>query len=415
MDSMKKVEEITHKLEEGISNLFNSEKYSEYLRVMSRFHSYSFNNTLLIAMQMPDATYVAGYSSWKDKFQRNVNKGEQGIRILAPSPYKKKIEEAIKDPQTNEPVIGDNGKPLKQTVEVIVPSYKVVSVFDISQTSGKELPSIVKKLEGDIPEFDLLKNALSKVSPVNIFFSDIKSGANGYYHLEDKEIHIKDGMSQQQTIKTMIHEISHSLLHDKETGIEKDCLPDNRTKEVEAESIAYVVCNHFGLDTSDYSFGYVAGWSSNRNMEELKKSMNTIRDTSNRLINEIEKAMLLEKEKGVVLKFYFSECGEFHSMGDYQEFNSLKDAMEYYKNFNRGISYDGGKEIGFIYYDKYNRLYNNTEMSLVSGNRINTEMINEIEVFRNCTKIQDALEKVKSEFSNTMKENMLTKTSLRTR
>jgi len=382
---------------------------------MSKFHSYSFNNSLLIAMQKPDATYIAGYTSWKNKFQRNVNKGEQGIRILAPAPYKKKVDEVVKDPLTNKPILGENGEPLKETVEIIIPSYKVVSVFDISQTSGKELPSLVKSLEGDFEDYELFKESLNAVSPVEIKFSEIKNGANGYYHLEDKEIHIKEGMSQQQSIKTMIHEISHSILHDKDTGVEKDYLPDTRTKEVEAESVAYVVCNHFGLDTSEYSFGYVAGWSSDKNIEELKSSMNIIRDTSNRLINDIENTLQIEKEKSVSVKYYFSECGEYKSMGCYKEFDSISEAIDFYKSFDSKNAYMSDKEIGFMYYSKYNKLYNDTGMTMFSENRINSEMINEIEEFKNCKKIQSSLETLKKEFSNTRKENMLTKTSAKKR
>ena len=409
------MEEITQKLEDGIKNLFDSEKYAEYLRVMSRFHSYSFNNSLLIAMQKPDATYVAGYTSWQNKFHRNVNKGEQGIRILAPAPYKKKVQEIIRDPLTKQPVLGSNGDPLKEMIEIVVPSYKVVSVFDISQTTGKELPSIANRLQGDVENYELLIDSLKNVSPVKIIFGDISNGANGYYHLEDKEIHIKEGMSQQQTIKTIIHEISHSILHDKDNGIEKECLPDTRTKEVEAESIAYVVCNNMGLDTSEYSFGYIASWSSNKKIEELKNSMNTIRETSNRLINEIEESIKCTKENEIDIRYYFSECGEFHTMGEYREFSNIYDAIDAYKNFNEHTPFMGGKEIGFTYNNKYNKLYNDTSMTLFSGNRINSKMVNSIEEFQNCKKIQDALSSLKTEFSNTTKENILTKTSSKAR
>lgn len=292
-----KVKEITDKLEQGIKDLFESEKYKNYLKVMSRFHNYSFNNSLLIAMQKPDATYVAGYTSWEKNFDRHVQKGQKGIRILAPSPYKIKKDVDKLDPNTQQPVIGRDGTPLKERVEVTIPAYKITTVFDISQTEGRELPEIASDLQDDVEGYSRFMEALKAASPVPIETRPIEGGSHGYYHIEDKLIVIKEGMSQQQTLKTCIHEIAHAILHDKDTGKEKDNLPDRRTKEVEAESVAYTVCQHFGIDSSEYSFGYVAGWSSGKNLEELKTSMNTIRATASDIINSVEKSLYKAKEQ----------------------------------------------------------------------------------------------------------------------
>lgn len=292
-----KVKEITDKLEQGIEDLFESEKYMNYLKVMSRFHNYSFNNSLLIAMQKPDATYVAGYTSWEKNFDRHVQKGQKGIRILAPSPYKIKKDVDKIDPNTQMPVLGRDGNPLRERVEVTIPAYKVTTVFDVSQTEGRKLPEIASDLQNDVEGYSRFMEALKAVSPVPIEARSIEGGSHGYYHLEDKVIVIKEGMSQQQTLKTCIHEIAHAILHDKDTGKEKDNLPDRRTKEVEAESVAYTVCQHFGIDSSDYSFGYVAGWSSGKELEELKTSMNTIRSTASEIINSVEMSLYKVNEQ----------------------------------------------------------------------------------------------------------------------
>ncbi len=292
-----KIKEITEKLEQGIKGLFDSEDYKKYLKAMSRFHSYSFNNSLLISMQKPDATYVAGYTSWEKSFHRHVRKGEQGIRILAPSPYKISKEVEKTDPQTHQPIIGNNGKPVFERVQVIVPAYKVTNVFDISQTEGEPLPEIANILSGDVKDYEKMMNAIQKTSPVPIEIRKIEGGANGYYNPGDKHIVIKEGMSQTQTLKTAIHEVSHALLHDKDAGLLKDSGLDRRTKEVQAESVAYTVCSHFGLDTSDYSFGYIAGWSKDKELDELKKSMETIRGTASKMINSIDEVLTKEKKE----------------------------------------------------------------------------------------------------------------------
>lgn len=287
-----KLKEITDRLEQGITELFDSERYKEYLRVMSKFHNYSFNNTLLIAMQKPDASLVAGFTAWKNQFQRNVKKGEKGIKIIAPSPFKIKQETEKIDPQTQKPVIGRDGKPVTEEKEITIPAYKVVSVFDVSQTEGKELPDIaVDALTGDVEQYSDFFAALEKTSPVPIGFEKIEGGAHGYYHLEDKRIALDEGMSELQTLKTAIHEIAHAKLHDIDLNAPKDEQQprvDRRTREVEAESVAYTVCQHYGLDTSDYSFGYVAGWSSGRELAELKSSLETIRSAAADIINSID-------------------------------------------------------------------------------------------------------------------------------
>ena len=286
-----KLKEITDRLEQGITELFDSERYKEYLKVMSKFHNYSFRNTVLIAMQKPDASLVAGFSAWKNNFERNVMKGQKGIKIIAPSPYKIKQEMQKIDPHTQKPIIGKDGKPVTEEKEITIPAYKVVSVFDVSQTEGKELPDIaVDELTGDVDRYKDFFAALEKTSPVPIAFENIEGGSHGYYHLEDKRIAINEGMSELQTLKTAIHEIAHAKLHDIDLNAPKDEQPrvDRRTREVEAESVAYTVCQHYGLDTSDYSFGYVAGWSSGRELSELKSSLETIRSAAAEIINSID-------------------------------------------------------------------------------------------------------------------------------
>ncbi len=287
-----KVKEITDRLEQGIKELFDSERYKEYLRVMSKFHNYSFNNTLLIAMQKPDASLIAGFNTWKNNFGRNVIKGEKGIRILAPSPYKIKHEVEKKDPQTGKTVIGKDGKPITEIEEVKIAAYKVVYVFDVSQTEGRELPSIgVNALTGDIEQYGDFFSALEKTSPVPITFEKIEGNAHGYYHLIDKRIAIDKGMSERQNLKTAIHEIAHAKLHDIDFYAAQKKLagtPDRRTREVQAESIAYTVCQHYGLDTSDYSFSYIVTWSSGRELAELKSSLETIRTTAAEIIGSID-------------------------------------------------------------------------------------------------------------------------------
>ena len=294
-----KVKEITDRLEEGLKELFEGEKYKSYLNTMSKFHNYSANNIQLIEMQCPDATYVAGYKAWQRNFERHVNKGERGIRILAPAPYKIKEEQEKIDPVTNEPVLDRDGMPVMEEVEIKIPAFRVVTVFDYSQTDGKELPGLgVSELYGDVERYRDFMEALERVSPVPIRYEEMEGDRKGYFIDLSRPIAIKEGMSEAQTAKTGVHEVAHAKLHAREAeqDTEKAVYKDRETKEVEAESIAYTVCQHFGIDTSDYSFGYIAGWSSGKEMPELKSSLDTIRRTSSELIKGIE-AQLLEIEK----------------------------------------------------------------------------------------------------------------------
>ena len=288
-NSADRMKEITDRLETGIQELFESERYTAYLTSMAKFHSYSFNNTLLIAMQ--GGQLVAGYNKWRDDFHRNVKRGEKGIKILAPAPYKVKKEMPKLDEQ-GQPVMDKDGKPLTEVQETQVPAFKIVSVFDVSQTEGEPLPSIgVDELAGNVEQYEDFFKALEQTSPVPMAFEDIPGGSHGYYHLTEKRIAIQENMSELQTLKTAIHEIAHAKLHaiDPDAAVTKQAdRPDSRTREVQAESVAYAVCQHYGLDTSDYSFGYVAGWSSGKDLKELRASLETIRATAHELITTID-------------------------------------------------------------------------------------------------------------------------------
>ena len=297
MTEKQKVKEITDRLEEGLKELFEGEKYKSYLNTMSKFHNYSANNIQLIEMQCPGATYVAGYKAWQKNFERHVNKGERGIRILAPSPYKIKEEQEKIDPVTNEPVLDRDGMPVMEEVEIKIPAFRVVTVFDYSQTDGKELPGLgVSELHGNVERYRDFMEALARVSPVPIRYEGMEGDRKGYFIDLNHPIAIKEGMGEAQTAKTGVHEVAHAKLHAKEVEQETGIAKDRETKEVEAESIAYTVCQHFGIDTSDYSFGYIVGWSSGKEMPELKSSLDTIRRTSSELIKGIE-AQLLEIDK----------------------------------------------------------------------------------------------------------------------
>ena len=266
---------------------------------MSRFHRYSLNNTVLIAMQNPEASLVAGYHAWQKRFERNVLKGEKAIRIIAPVEEKRLVEKEKIDPISKKPVLDSHGNPVLEEQEVTVKRFRVVPVFDVSQTEGKELPTLAKELEGNVRDYDLLFESLQAISPVPIEFKAMKAGKDGYYHLKDKKIALRQGMSEIQTLATAIHEISHAKLHDcnpqqrgsKGTEIEKD----QRTQEVEAESIAYAVCQYYGIETADNSFGYLAGWSSGKELAELKSSLKTIRDTAYEMIESIDGKLLALK------------------------------------------------------------------------------------------------------------------------
>ena len=301
------IQEITEKLEKGVQDMFDSKSYKAYLSSMAKFHTYSLNNTILIAMQKPDATLVAGYQAWKQKHGRQVMKGEKGIRIIAPSPYKVKLEQDVVDPKTHMRMLDSSGNPVKQTVVVERPAFRVATVFDVTQTEGRELPSItVNELKGDVKDYESFIKVLKDISPVPISFENVTFDARGYYSVKDRRIVIQEGMSQIQTVKTAIHEMAHAMLHSAEKQKESKTDKSQRTKEVEAESIAYTICQHFGIDTSDYSFGYIAGWSSGKETEELRSSLETIRSTASNMIENIDDHLLQmeqvkEMEKDSVL------------------------------------------------------------------------------------------------------------------
>jgi hypothetical protein len=306
-----KLKEITASIEQGIQDLFQSDKYAEYLRTMSRFHSYSVRNTILIHMQRPDATAVAGFNAWKKKFQRNVKKGEKGITILAPTPFKKKIEEKKLDPVTKSPMLDHDGNVIMEEKEVEIPLFRPVKVFDVSQTEGKPLPQLSSPLTGEVQNYEIFMEALRRTSPVPIAINPIREeGVDGFLDLDARDITVKEGMGQMQTVRTTIHEIAHAVLHLKEqnrlsatAGTEQETKPkDRNTKEVEAESVSYAVCQYFGLQTGEYSFGYIAGWSSEKSLPELKASLETIGRTANQLINDIDRHFKeICKERGVDL------------------------------------------------------------------------------------------------------------------
>ena len=279
-----RVRQLTDKLESGISDVFQSDRYADYLRTMSKFHQYSFRNTILIFLQRPDASQVAGYHDWKKKFDRQVKGGEHGISIFAPCPGKKQVQKI--DPGTQRPVFDANGQPVMEWEEVT--RYRIVTVFDVSQTEGKELPEpCVTELTGDVAEFERMTAALKALSPLPVSFEDFSADAYGYCDHAEGRIVVRPGLSQKQTLKTLVHEIAHAKLH-APADILDTARPKRSTRELEAESVAYVVCQHFGIDTADYSFGYVADWTRDKDMKQLKASLDLIRSTSAELIAGME-------------------------------------------------------------------------------------------------------------------------------
>ena len=303
------LKEITDKLEQGIRDFFSGENYQDYLRTMSRFHHYSLNNTILIAMQKPDATLVAGYNRWQDQFERNVLKGEKGIRIIAPAPVKTKKEVEKLDPMTQKPLKDINGKSLTEEVEIQIPRFRVVSVFDVSQTDGKPLPQLASTLTGDIKQYDIFMEALKRSSPVPIAFEAMPESTDGYFSQGKQKIAIREDMSEIQTVSAAIHEIAHAKLHNlkseqvQESGVADIALikpKDRRTEEVEAESVSFAVCAYFGIATDENSFGYIAAWSKDKDLPELKTSLETISKTSAGLIDDIDRHFAeIAKERGI--------------------------------------------------------------------------------------------------------------------
>lgn len=362
----KDMDSIMQSLESGVEELFTSNRYQEFLKTMAKFHNYSFNNTMLIAMQRPDATLVTSYKNWQS-MGRQVMKGEKGITIIAPAPYKKMKEKEVLD-ENQRPIMGTDGKPKTEQVEVTVPHFKAVTVFDIAQTSGEPIQTLAPELlTAAVQDFDSFMQAIQKISPVPIRFDEIDGNANGYYHNADKEIVIKKGLSESQTLKTAIHETAHAKLHDKEImeslGVEKDRL----TKEVEAESVAYCVCSSFGLDTSDYSFPYIAGWSSSREMKEMKASMDVIRKTAGEMIDQLteELEIILEEKQKTEL---------------HEKYGILVDAMEAagyrydYRESEPGhivMAPDGTHEIaGYLQFESWGDIQNWLEDTITEGTDI---------------------------------------------
>lgn len=307
-----RLKEITDSIETSIKELFESDKYKSYLQTMSRFHKYSLNNTLLISMQKPDATLVAGFNKWRDGFSRHVKKGEKGIKIIAPTPYKIKEQREKLDPQTKAPILDASGKVQTEEVEIQIPMYRVVSVFDVSQTYGEPLPTLASNLTGNVEQFEMFMEAIKRTAPVPIEIKPLPENTDGYYHTEDKRIAIREGMSEVQTVSAAIHEVAHSLLHNKETEkvlqVQQDeSTPpikpkDRNTEEVEAESISFAVCSYYGIQTSENSFGYIASWSKGKELAELRASLETINKTSSELISGIDKHFAeIVKERGIDL------------------------------------------------------------------------------------------------------------------
>lgn len=362
----KDMDSIMQSLESGVEELFTSNRYQEFLKTMAKFHNYSFNNTMLIAMQRPDATLVTSYKNWQS-MGRQVMKGEKGITIIAPAPYKKMKEKEVLD-ENQRPIMGTDGKPKTEQVEVTVPHFKAVTVFDIAQTSGEPIQTLAPELlTAAVQDFDSFMQAIQKISPVPIRFDEIDGNANGYYHNADKEIVIKKGLSESQTLKTAIHETAHAKLHDREImeslGVEKDRL----TKEVEAESVAYCVCSSFGLDTSDYSFPYIAGWSSSREMKEMKASMDVIRKTAGEMIDRLteELEIILEEKQKTEL---------------HEKYGILVDALEAagyrydYRESEPGhieLAPDGAHEIaGYLQFESWGDIKDWLEDTIAEGTDI---------------------------------------------
>ncbi len=333
-----KMKELTDRLEEGIQEVFQSRKYQEYLQVMSKFYNYSFNNLILIAMQKPDASLVAGYSAWQKQFGRHVKKGEKGIKILAPMFQKKKVD--VDEKTVTEPTEGQTEETEK--IEKVITGFKVVSVFDVSQTEGKELPSYgVDMLQGGVDDYPNFFQAIRKIAPVPVGFEDIPGEAHGYYHQTEKRIAIAEGMSEIQNVKTLLHEIAHAKLHDIDMNVPEEQQrnqPDRYTKEVQAESIAYVICQHYGMDTSEYSFAYIAGWSTDREIPELKASLDTIRSTAREMITGIDQQLSVirnYRQEEKVQKTEKGNCLEQNGMGIQ---NKNRRTMEGKEVVGRGLS-----------------------------------------------------------------------------
>ena len=406
-----RLQEITAGIEQGIKELFESEKYMRYLSVMSKFHRYSVNNTMLIYMQRPDATLVAGFNKWKNQFERHVKKGEHGITIIAPTPYKKKIEEMKRDPDTHAPILDADGKAVMEEKEIEIPMFRPVKVFDVSQTDGKPLPELASSLSGTVPHYEAFMEALRRSAPVPIEFEPMAENMDGYFSSDQQRIAIREGMSEVQTVSAAVHETAHSKLHDpkkyeaeptwkivmvSEGGTKHDFrldfateaeaeqaaaeegwryVDENRfewrleveedltavkqaaknrnTEEVEAESISYAVCQYFGIQTGENSFGYIASWSKDKELKELRASLETINKTSCELINDIERNYKeICKERGIDLTAATEPQQDSIEQlaADIDQFTFDYDPYEYRNNADSHICEDlgmGGKSIKY--------------------------------------------------------------------
>lgn len=457
-----RLQEITAGIEQGIKELFESSKYMEYLRTMSRFHSYSTNNIMLIHMQMPHASLVAGFNKWKNQFGRHVKKGERSIKIIAPTPFKKKIEEIKRDPDTKAPVLDKDGKAIIEEKEVQIPMFKVVSVFDVSQTEGKPLPQLASDLRGNVQNFEIFMEALRRSSPVPMTIAAIRDSADGFFSADTQSITIRAGMSEVQTVSAAVHEITHAKLHNYEKerlaaakGDETKEPPkpkDRRTEEVEAESVSYSVCQYYGIETGENSFGYIASWSKGKELPELKASLDTINKTASSLIHDIdmhfaeickergidlsvqpeqtaqdvdepEKAaeetisapgsepqvqeeqtaepladteptkMTQEKQSDLELeplRYYVAECMELPNLGEHHENLSLADAIRLYHGIP-AERMNGIKGIGFEIPED-GSLYGGTTFPILEGNTVDVDIINMIDAFRDNPLVQKAVE-----------------------
>lgn len=344
-----KLKEVTGLLEQGIKDVFSSEHYVKYLSVMSKFHSYSYRNSILIMLQKPDATHVAGFNSWKTNFKRFVNKGEKGIQILAPAPYRIKVEMEKIDPVTQKAILDKLGKAVTEEVEIVKPAFKPVYVFDVSQTSGEPLPKLTTELDGNVLQYNAFLESLKSVSPYPLKFEDIKSGAKGYCSPTMQQIVINTGMSEVQNIKTIIHEITHADLHSNTDNLQSK---NRNEKEIEAESVAFVVCNHYGIDTSDYSFAYLASWSSDKELSELKSSLNTIQKQAADLINRIDERFQELLKQQTILPKEVEREGE--SMSDKHEERLINEHLDSVR-FDNDIDLDKERtreQLGFKEYEK---------------------------------------------------------------
>lgn len=398
----KDMNSIMQSLEMGVQNFLegDQERYKEFLKVMTKFHNYSVNNTLLIAMQRSDATLCNSYKRWQS-LGRQVKRGEKGITIIAPAPVKTKQTRERKD-QYQQPVIGEDGQPELEEVEVVIPRFRPTTVFAYEQTEGEPLPFLVpEELTASVENYEIFMEAITRVSTVPIRFDEITNGAKGYYSNATKEIVINKGMSESQTMKTAIHECAHSLLHDKDIMMSNHVEKDRMTKEIEAESCAFCVCAAFNLDTGDYSFPYISGWSKEHDMKELKGSLDLIRKTSGEFIDKVTQemqAIIEERTKAVevqmegTITFYVAECMEFPVMGEFHDGLSLDEAIKVYESIPSDRMH-GIKGIGFDLQD--DSIYSG-QYELFSGNKVLYDAIDLVDHYKKNPIIQDAMKKLET-------------------